>query len=101
MLGGDKDANDLDKLPQISTSGGDLVFTFQRDQATTDVLVEIEVGTDLETWPLTFTVLANTEAQEAGVTVIDNLGNPGFDTVSLTVVQAPDAKKFARLTVTP
>jgi hypothetical protein len=36
-----------------------------------------------------------------GVTVATSLLNPAFDTVTLSVPQALDAKKFARLKVIP
>jgi fibronectin-binding autotransporter adhesin len=100
VLGGDKDANDLDKLPAATTENGNLVFTFVRDQISVDagVTVQIEVGTDLSTWPDTYTVGADTAGSTAGVTVTDN--EDGTDTVTLTVARAPDAAKFARLAVT-
>lgn len=99
VLGGSKDTNDLDKLPIVATSGGDMTFTFVRDRDSVDasVSVEIEVGTDLVNWPTIYTVGANTAGSSAGVTVADNGG--GTDTITLTVAQAPDTKKFARLKV--
>jgi autotransporter-associated beta strand protein len=100
VLGGDKNTNDLGKLPAVATSGGNMTFTFVRDQDSVDanVSVVIEVGTDLSTWPGVYTVGAATGSSTAGVTVTDNLD--GTDTVTLTVARAPDAKKFARLKVT-
>lgn len=100
VLGGLSTTNDLGKLPAASVSGGNLVFTFVRDQdsKTPDTTVVIEVGTTLAAWPATYTVGNDTAGSSAGVTVTDN-GN-GTDTVTLTVTQAPDAKKFARLKVT-
>ena len=76
-----------------------MTFTFVRDQGSVDasVSVVIEVGTDLVFWPDVFTVGADTGSSTAGVTVTDNLD--GTDTIMLTVAQAPDAKKFARLKV--
>ncbi|MCW1923878.1 autotransporter-associated beta strand repeat-containing protein [Luteolibacter arcticus] len=99
VLGGLATTNDLSKLPTVSVANGDLVFTFLRDQdsKTPDTSVVIDVGTTLVTWPLNFTVGNNTAGSTIGVTVTDNLN--GTDTVKLTVAQAPDAKKFARLRV--
>ena len=99
VLGGLATTNDLDKLPAVATSGGNLTFTFVRDRDSVDasVSVEIEVSTDLATWPDVFTVGADTGSSTAGVTVTDNLD--GTDTIALTVAQAPDEKKFARLKV--
>ena len=99
LLGGLAATNDLGKLPTLSTSGGNLVFTFVRDQAseTGDVSAVIEVGTNLGAWPLTYPVPNDPVAANPGVTVVDN-GN-GTDTVTLTIPQSPDARKFARLNV--
>lgn len=100
VLGGDKNTNDLGKLPTATTSGGNMTFTFVRDRDSVDanVSVAIEVGTELSVWPNVFTVGPNTAGSSAGVTVTDN-GN-GTDTITLTVSRAPDTKKFARLKVT-
>ncbi|MCW1923864.1 autotransporter-associated beta strand repeat-containing protein [Luteolibacter arcticus] len=99
VLGGLANTNDLSKLPTISIEAGNLVFTFLRDQdsKTLDATVFIDVGTTLATWPLNFTVGNNTAGSTTGVTVTDNLN--GTDTVKLTIAQAPDTKKFARLRV--
>ena len=99
VLGGDKDSNDLGKLPKVATTpDGNMTFTFVRDQASIDasVAVSIEVGTDLATWPTEFAVPASPTAGPP-VAVVDN--EDGTETVTLTVAKAPDAKKFARLKV--
>lgn len=100
VLGGDKDTNDLGKLPGLTLNGGDMEFSFVRDQASVEAStgVEIEVGTTLASWPASYTVGADTGSSDAGVTVVDNLD--GTDTVTLTLTQAPDLKKFARMVVT-
>ena len=99
VLGGTKDTNDLDKLPDVSTPGGDLVFTFLRDQnsETPDTALSIQVGTNLVDWPNTYPV-PNEPGVYDPVTVVDN--GSGFDIITLTIPQALDAKKFARLNVT-
>lgn len=99
VLGGDKDTNDRGKLPDVATPGADMTFTFVRDQASIDpgVSVEIEVGTDLVTWPNVYTVGAATVGSSPGVTVTDN--GDGTDIITLTLVREPDPKKFARLVV--
>ena len=99
MLGGDKDTNDLGKLPTVAEVGTNMTFTFVRDQDSVDgsTVVTIEVGTDLENWPDVYTVGADTGSSTAGVTVTDNLD--GTDTIVLTVPKGMDAKKFARLKV--
>lgn len=83
----------------FDTTGGNLIFTFKRDQdsKTPETALKIEVGTTLATWPSSYTVGNTTADSSAGVNVTDNLD--GTDTITLTVPQAPDAKKFARLRV--
>jgi hypothetical protein len=99
VLGGDKNTQDLGKLPTATTDGSNMTFTFVRDRDSVDsrVSVAIEVGTALGVWPNVFTVGGNTAGSTAGVSVIDN-GN-GTDTITLTLPKAPDNKKFARLKV--
>lgn len=97
VLGGDKDTNDAGKLPVATVSGGNLIFTFKRDQdsKTVDTAVKVEVGTSLATWTDSFPV---PDSGTLGpVTVTDNLD--GTDTVVLTVAMSPDKAKFARLRV--
>ncbi len=101
VLGGSATTNDLGKLPTVGTAGGNLTFTFVRDDAAwaNGATVDIQVGTDLANWPDSYNV-PETPGVYGPVTVTDN---GGTDTVTLTVTQTPDAKKFARLkaVVTP
>lgn len=100
VLGGLATTNDLSKLPTVATSATNMTFTFVRDQASvgSGTSTVIEIGSDLATWPATFTVGADTASSSTGVSVTDN--NNGTDTIILTITQAPDDKKFARLKVT-
>ena len=102
VLGGTKDTNDLSKLPAISTGGANMVFTFQRAQASIDgtTNVAIQVSTNLSTWPVSYNVPGTAQANNPGVTVVKDT-SAGFDTVTLTVPRAPDTAKFSRLVVTP
>jgi hypothetical protein len=93
----------LSKMPVLATSGANMTFTFQRATGSIDpkTAVFIETSTDLVTWttaPSPYTVPDSAVANNPGVTVVEDT-SPGFDTVTLTVPQAPDAKKFARLKV--
>ncbi len=103
ILGGDKDTNDLSKLPTVDASGTDLVFTFKRAQSSIDgtTTVAIQVGTTLAAWPDSYNVPETAQANNPGVTVQKDTPAVGTDTVTLRVVKAPDATKFARLVVTP
>jgi fibronectin-binding autotransporter adhesin len=100
VLGGSAATNDLGKLPVLATSGGNMTFSFVRDQASIEATtaVSIEVGTDLASWPASYSVPDGAAENVPGVTVVKNSPS-GFDTVTLTVPQSPDAKKFARLKV--
>ncbi|MEI7908428.1 MAG: family 43 glycosylhydrolase [Verrucomicrobiota bacterium] len=102
VLGGSKLTNDLSKLPAVSDSGSGMVFSFHRDRASRDgsTTVAIEVGSDLNTWTVSYNVGTNNAASTPGVTVEENTPT-GFDTVTLTVPRGLDGKKFARLVVTP
>jgi hypothetical protein len=99
VLGGDLNTNDLSKLPAVTTDSGNITFTFVRDHDSVDaaVGVSIEVGTELGVWPEVFTVGSDTASSTAGVTVTDN--DNRTDTITLTIPQGPDTKKFARLKV--
>jgi len=102
VLGGIKNTNDRSKLPTASLSvTDDLVFTFQRAQASIDgkTTLAIQVGTNLSTWPDTYKVPDTAQANNPGVTVVKNT-SVGFDTVTLTVPSTQDVNKFARLVVT-
>jgi hypothetical protein len=101
VLGGTSGTNDLAKLPKPTTTGGNLVFTFERDQDSIDgtTSVAIELGTTLDAWPDSYPVPATAVSNNPGVTVVKD-SPAGFDTVTLSVPQAPDARKFARLKVT-
>ncbi len=100
VLGGTSATKDLDKLPTVGTGGGNLTFTFIRDQDSIDAstTVTIEVSTDLATWPNSYTVPDSDTGGvvNPGVTVASGVGT---DTVTLTVEQSPDTRKFARLKV--
>jgi autotransporter-associated beta strand protein len=98
VLGGLATTNDLGKLPVAATSGTNMTFSFVRKQSSIDpaTSVTIEVGTTLATWPDSYSV---PDGPTAGppVAVVDNLN--GTDSVTLTLPQSPDARKFARLKV--
>lgn len=99
VLGGTIGSNDIGKLPKVSTGGGNLTFTFERDQASIgNATVMIEVGPDLATWPDTYSVGADSDTSSPGVTVNKNTPTTGIDTVILSVPQSGSGK-FARLEV--
>ena len=104
LLGGTMDTNDIEKLPTVSAPGDDLKFVFERNQTSIDgsTVVNIQVGTDLENWPLssTFSVPDTAVSNNPGVKVEKDVP-PGKDTITLTVPRGLDPKKFSRLQVIP
>lgn len=102
VLGGTSGTNDLGKLPAIATSGGNMTFTFVRDQDSIDgtTTVAIEVGANLSAWPNSYPVPATPATNNPGVTVQKNIPTPGTDTVTLTLPLS-ELKIFARLKITP
>ncbi len=103
VLGGDKNTNDADKLPTIVANGGIMTFTFFRDQASIDgtTIVEINTSLVLTDWTTTYPVPDGAVANNPGVTVEKDTPTTGIDKVTLTIPQAPDTRKFARLKVKP
>ncbi|MEY3898348.1 MAG: hypothetical protein RLZZ214_3869 [Verrucomicrobiota bacterium] len=101
LLGGTVLTNDLSKLPAVSTSEGNMVFTFLRARSSIDAAtsVTIQVGTTPSTLSDSYTVGTDTATSSAGVTVNQNVPS-GFDTISLSILQSPDTSKFASLKVT-
>ncbi len=102
VLGGLVGIKDLDKLPKVSTSGGNLLFTFKRDQKSIDgsTSLTIETSSDINNWTTTYSVPDGAASNNPGVTVAKNT-SPGFDTVTLTLPQATNSRKFAHLKVVP
>jgi autotransporter-associated beta strand protein len=95
-------ASALGLLPAVSTSGGNMLFTFKRNQASinANTALTIDVGTTLASWPNAYNVGADTAGSTDGVTIVKDSPVSGTDTVTLTVTRSPDAKKFARLKAT-
>lgn len=102
VLGGDKNTNDLGKLPVPAGGGTDLNFTFVRSQASigNGTTTLIETGTLLTGWPDVFTVGATNADSTPGVTVAKDTPAAGQDTITLTLPRGTDPRKFARLKVT-
>jgi autotransporter-associated beta strand protein/T5SS/PEP-CTERM-associated repeat protein len=101
VLGGDKNTNDYGKMPKVTVTGGNMIFTFERSQASINAKTDVDilVGTDLVAWPSVYTVGADTAGSTSGVTITKDSPVAGKDTVSLDVTMSSDPKKFARLRV--
>jgi autotransporter-associated beta strand protein len=94
VVGGTKDTNDASKLPVVTLTPTQMVFTFRRVLAskTPDTTVSIEVGTTLASWPDSYDVETAPE-----VTVVSS--DAESETLALTVPRGTDTAKFARLVV--
>jgi hypothetical protein len=103
ILGGTANTRDSAKLPTATTSGGNFVLSFIRDQASIDAATTlvIEAGDDLASWPITHTVPATAVSNNPGLTVARNVPAAGKDTITLTLPLTPGGKNFARLKVIP
>ena len=103
ILGGSHSTNDLVKLPTATTSAGNFVFSFIRDQASIDVTtqVAIELGDNLADWPQSFVVPTTATTNNPGVSVMKDTPSAGLDTITLILPLAPGGESFARLKVTP
>jgi len=103
VLGGGVNTSDSTKLPQLSISDGNVIFTFVRDQASiSGATLRIQVGTDLVNWPITstYTVGADTAGSSSDVIILKDTPEVGKDTITLSRSQSGlPTKLFARLSV--
>ena len=102
LLGGTISSKDLSKLPQVSTAGGNLFFTFVRDQKSIDgvTTVEIQLCENLTDWTAGYPVPGTAVEANPGVTVQKDVPVEGKDTVTLSLPVSGQTK-FARLKVVP
>jgi hypothetical protein len=100
VLGGDPTVADPSHGLTATSAGGSLTLSFLRaDPAETqDVTLALELGTDLVTWPVVFTIGPNTASSSPGVAVTENGFGP--DLVTVTVPVGLSQRLFARLHVT-
>jgi len=97
VLGGNPSQPSANIAPTVTASAGNLVFSFQRTDAseTPDITLVVEASTNLTTWPETYTISPGTPT--AGVSIEENGTAP--DTVTVTIPQGSTANKFARMRV--
>ena len=94
ILGGNPAQSSSGTRPKASTANDNLVFTFDRADAseTADITLIVEAGTTLGAWPETFTIGA---ASGAGVDIQENAAAP--DRITVTIPMGTATAKFARL----
>jgi len=95
VLGGNPSQPDSGIAPTVTTSGSDLVFTFRRSLAskTEDIILDVEAGTNLSTWPELYPIDPGTP----GVSIAETHGQP--DAITVIIPQGNATSKFARLKV--
>jgi autotransporter-associated beta strand protein len=104
VLGGDPTISQAGIAPSVSTSGSNLVVTFKRSddsELAPAVTVKVELSTDLtfSTPAQDITIGAASDpgpiAPSGASYTVSNSG--GFDTITVTIPQGSDPKKFARV----
>lgn len=83
-------------------AGGDennLLITFERDDRskTSDIVVTVEAGGDLLTWPSVYQIGASTAESSPGVTVEEN--GAAADSITVTIPKDGEESLFARIRV--
>ena len=78
-------------FPAATVTGGNLVFTFKRSNASKSYAVTAETSTDLATWPPAKAYPIPTVDGTSGAVTVAG------ESVTVTIPMAPDAKKFARV----
>lgn len=99
VLGDNPRLADASALPTVTLNGGNMLFTFPRDDASEspDVVLTVESGTDLVTWPAVFIIGPTTATSSPGVSIAEN--GPAPDAITVTIPVGTDQRKFARLKV--
>ncbi len=99
VLGGNPAQPNSGIAPTASLIGNNLVFTFQRADAseTADITLRVEASTDLVNWNEIYLVGAATASSSPGVVIQENGTSP--DTISVSIPQGSAAARFVRLRV--
>lgn len=100
VLGGNPSRYENDTIRvESSLIGGSSVFTFSRadESESTSIKLNVQVGTDLVSWPIVYQIGQDTASSSPGVNVIENGAEP--DTISV-VLPPHRARQFAQLRVT-
>ena len=103
LKGGNPEIPGGTQSPTGLKAGGNFIFTFERDDRAkglnAGIIPTVEAGTDLATWPLIYTVGADTASSSSGV-VITNDADANPDTVTVTIPTSAAPEFFARLKAT-
>ena len=99
VLGGDPSVNSANLAPMAQSSGTDLIFIFQRSDAseTADISLTVETSPDLSNWPEIFSIGTDDASSSPGVHIVEN--GSGADTVTVSIPAGSGAGKFARMKV--
>ena len=103
LKGGNPALPNTTQLPTATSEGDNLVFRFERDDrakaADSGIILTVEAGTDLNSWPEVFVIGADTAGSTSPAVVISNDGDSTPDTVTVTIPRNGAVMKFARLKV--
>ena len=96
VLAGDPLLPDAAILPALSVTGGNVVFTFLRaDASESSATLLAQYGTDLDTWTDVPIGAANSAAGAVNVTVAEN--STAHDTITVVIPRGTAARLFVRL----
>ena len=100
ILGGIPNVSGAPARPAATASGGNMVFTFSRSDAseTPDVSLTVQSGPDLLTWTGGYTIGPDTASSSSGVVVTEN--GAAADTITVTIPRGTVKRLFARMKVT-
>ncbi len=101
ILGGNPASAATPRPAAVTISGGNMLFTFSRDDLseTPDVTLTVETSLDLMNWPGVWpTVFFIGAISYPGVTITENGNAP--DTITVVIPPGTNKAKFARLKVT-
>lgn len=94
VIGSDPNAATGTGKPEATVSGGNLVFTFKRSDASEAFDVFVEHSTNLQApWTSILVPVGAVTGPPVDVVEVD----PGLDTVTVTIPMGTDLRKFARL----
>ena len=100
ILGGNPPVAGTSGRPTATINGGNMVFTFARDDdsETLEVTLTVESGTDLVTWPDVFVIGPTSASSSPGVSISENGTAP--DAISVNIPKGAGNATFARLKAT-
>lgn len=95
VLGSNPLISDASRLPQVSVTASEMIFSFTREDASeAELALEFQHSANLSTWT-SIQIGADNASSAPGVSIIENDANP--DQVTITLPKGTEAKLFGRL----